>query len=57
MELGTVLVGVGILLALLDAILGAPNGSGRPHWLLAAGVILIGLGVLLGTGDPLITSD
>lgn len=41
--LGTILIVIGMLLALLDAIV--PT---RPVWLLNISVILIGLGVLLG---------
>ena len=53
MDLGAVLVIVGVILAVIDL---AVQPSGTPTWtrrgLLAFAVILIGVGVLLGTGDP-----
>jgi len=52
MELGTVLVVIGVLAAALAAVLNSPPTREAPTWLLPLAVILVGLGVLLGTGEP-----
>jgi len=48
--LGDILVIVGIVLAIIDAIIAYPTTANRPvhRWLLNVAVVLIGLGVLVG---------
>lgn len=46
--IGTVLVGVAVLLALLDLVLWAATAAYRTHRLLQWAVLVMGIGILVG---------